>query len=110
MGIVQVGTIGTLALIASFLAESPHLPQGTYQWLYLSVLVVVCTGFGFTLQPRAQSHVSAERAGLFCAISPAIAALLGTLVLGERLGLLGVLGLMMILLVILLPYVTDKRE
>ena len=110
IGIVQVGTIGLLSLLASFALEEPRLPQGTQQWLMLAVLTIVCTGFGFTLQPMAQSHVSADRAGLFCAISPAIAALLGVTVLRERLGALSLLGLALILLSILLPYLEkDKR-
>ncbi len=106
IGIIQVGTIGALALVASLLLEQPHLPTGEKEWGMLAVLVIVCTIFGFTLQPKAQSHVSAERAGLFCAITPAIATLLGVVVLGERLGILGILGLGLVLLSILLPYVS----
>ena len=40
----------------------------------------------------AQRHVSAEKAGLFCALNPLTAATLGLLFLGERLTLPGVLG------------------
>ena len=53
----------------------------------------------------AQSHVSAARAGLFCAVSPAIAALLGVTVLGEPFGTFDVLGLVLILASIVMPYV-----
>lgn len=110
IGIIQVGTIGILALGASYVFEQPHLPQTMPQWLMLAMLVIVCTGFGFTLQPVAQSHVAAERAGLFCAISPALSALLGVFVLHETIGVLGVLGLLLILASIVLPYIkgTDK--
>lgn len=64
VGIVQVGMLGVLAL------------------------AIVCTGFGFTLQPVAQSHTSAERAGLFCALSPACATLFGAVLLHEKITLL----------------------
>ena len=54
-GIVQVGAIGALSLAASFLFEMPRLPNGTTEWIGIVMLAVVCTGFGFTLQPVAQS-------------------------------------------------------
>ena len=105
IGIVQVGTMGVLSFLAMLLTETPQLPQSGSQWLMLAMLIIVCTGFGFTLQPMAQSHVSAARAGLFCAVSPAIAALLGVTVLGEPFGTLDVLGLVLILASIVMPYV-----
>lgn len=109
IGIIQVGTMGILSLLTSFLLEAPKLPETGISWFMIAILILVCTGFGFTLQPVAQSHVTAERAGLFCAVSPAIAALLGIFVLHERLGLFGGIGLVMILLSILLPYIKCKR-
>lgn len=105
IGIVQVGTMGVLSFLAMLLTETPQLPHSGSQWLMLAMLIIVCTGFGFTLQPMAQSHVSAARAGLFCAVSPAIAALLGVTVLGEPFGTLDVLGLVLILASIVMPYV-----
>lgn len=110
MGIIQIGTMGALSLIVSLIFESPVLPQTGAQWGMLAVLVIVCTGFGFTLQPVAQSHVSETRAGLFCAISPAVASLLGVVVLHERLGLLGIAGLALILFSIVLPYLFVKKQ
>jgi len=110
VGIIQVGTIGVLALGSSFAFESPHLPAGGGQWLMILVLAVVCTGFGFTLQPVAQSHVSVERAGLFCAINPAIAAVLGTVILHERFGFFSAAGLLLILLSIALPSLLRKKS
>lgn len=107
IGIVKVGTMGVLSFLAMLLTETPQLPQSGSQWLMLAMLIIVCTGFGFTLQPMAQSHVSAARAGLFCAVSPAIAALLGVTVLGEPFGTLDVLGLVLILASIVMPYVKD---
>ena len=108
IGIIQVGTMGALALAASLLFEQPRLPETGEQWIMLSVLILVCTGFGFTLQPVAQKHVSAERASLFCALSPAIAALLGVAALRERMGALGWAGLVLILSSILLPHYFRK--
>lgn len=104
IGIIQVGTMGALALVSALIWERPRLPDTGAQWLMLAMLILVCTGFGFTLQPVAQSHLPAERAGVFCALSPAIAALLGVVVLREKLGVLGGIGLILILASISLPY------
>lgn len=108
LGIVQVGTMGLLSLAASFALEAPVMPTGGTQWLLIIILALVCTGFGFTLQPVAQSKVSAERAGLLCAISPAIAALLGAAA-GEAFGLLSALGLLLILFSLALPYIIKPK-
>lgn len=108
IGMIQVGTMGVLSLLSALLWEQPRLPQHGAQWLIMVILIVVCTGFGFTLQPVAQGHLTADRAGIFCAISPAIAALLGVLVLHERLGVFGWIGLLLILSSIVLPYLDRK--
>ena len=75
------------------------------RWGMVAALALVCTCFGFTLQPLAQSRISAERAGVFCAINPAVASLLGVCVLHESIGALGLLGLVLILSAIALPAV-----
>lgn len=104
LALKQAGVMGALSLLFTCLLERPQLPQTGEHWLILAILTIVCTGFGFTLQPVAQSRVTAQRAGVFCAISPAIAVLLGVAALHERLGLLGWLGLLLILASLLLPY------
>lgn len=103
-GIVQVATIGALSLIASFVVETPRLPQGGMEWLSVLALAVVCSGFGFTLQPVAQAGTTAERAGMFCALNPLVASVLGVVFLRERIGLQGIFGAALILAGILLSY------
>lgn len=97
IGMVQVGTIGTLGMAASFLFEQPTLPQGQMSWLMIIYLAVVCTGFGFTLQPVAQSRLTAERAGLLTAVNPMSAAVMGSIFLKERLGVTGLIGAVLII-------------
>jgi len=84
IGIVQVGTVGVLSLILSAFAETPHLPSTGSEWGMILALAIVCSGFGFTLQPVAQRGTTAERAGMMCAISPMSAAMLGIIFLGEQ--------------------------
>ena len=109
LGILQVGFLGLLALAASFVFEAPRLPAAPAEWGLVAVLALVCTGFGFTLQPVAQSRLSAERAGLFCALNPAFAALLGVLFLREPLTLPGIVGAGLILSSLLIPNLQKER-
>lgn len=110
VGIVQVGALGVLALAASCCFETPHLPQTGMAWGMVLALAVICTGFGFTLQPVAQSHTSAERAGLFCALSPACATLFGAALLHEKITLLGAAGIALILSSLLLPHLMKGKN
>lgn len=110
VGIVQVGVLGLLALLATCCFETPRLPQTGMEWGMVLALAIVCTGFGFTLQPVAQSHTSAERAGLFCALSPACATLFGAVLLHEKITLLGAAGILLILSSLLLPHLMKGKR
>lgn len=110
VGIVQVGVLGLLALLAACCFETPRLPQTGMEWGMVLALAIVCTGFGFTLQPVAQSHTSAERAGLFCALSPACATLFGAVLLHEKITLLGAAGILLILSSLLLPHLMKGKR
>lgn len=109
-GIVQVGTIGLLSTAASFLFETPRLPAGGMEWTGIVLLAVVCTGFGFTLQPVAQSGTTAERAGMFCALNPMVAAALGIGVLGEAFTAQCLIGGLFILSGILLAELPERKS
>lgn len=91
-GVFQVGFMGLFSMAAAFLFETPCLPGGVRAWSYMLYLAIVCSGFGFTLQPVAQRGTTAERAGAFCALNPVAAAVLGAVFLGETLSLSGIVG------------------
>lgn len=74
------------------------MPATASEWGVILGLAVVCSDFGFTLQPVAQSGTTSERAGLFSALGPLGAALSGYVFLNERLGITGALGMGLILL------------
>jgi drug/metabolite transporter (DMT)-like permease len=109
-GVVQVGIIGALSLTASFLTETPRLPSGSTEWLGIVMLAAVCSCFGFTLQPVAQSGTTAERAGMFCALNPIVSAALGVIFLNETFTVKTVIGGILILLGILLAEMPQRRE
>lgn len=98
LGVFQVGFIGVFSLAAAFAAETPRLPATPVEWGVILALAIVCSAFGFTLQPVAQRYVTAERAGQFCALTPLSAAVMGAVFLHERLGAAGFAGAALILL------------
>lgn len=102
IGIVQLGTMGSLSAISSFIFETPHLPSEPMAWLAIVLLALVCSCFGFTLQPVAQKYTSAETTGLYCAFGPLGAGILGWICLGEALSIFALIGAVLILLSIVL--------
>lgn len=109
-GILQVGFIGLFSLAASFVFEAPRLLANVTEWFVVLVLAVVCSGFGFTLQPVAQSGTTAERAGMFCALSPLSAAVLGAVFLQEHFGLQGLFGAVLILCGIMISHFQKPKQ
>ena len=108
-GIVQVGMIGALSLTASLLFEAPRLPSGMLEWTGIAMLAVVCSGFGFTLQPVAQSGTTAERAGMFCALNPMVATILGIVFLHEAFTVQSAVGGGLILAGILISELPEPK-
>lgn len=104
VGIVEVGAIGVFSLVLSLILEQPRIPAGGTEWGCVLVLALLCTGFGFTLQPVAQSHLSSQTSGLMCALNPAFAALLGVVFLGEAVTVQGVFGALLILSSLFVPH------
>lgn len=109
IGVMQVGFIGIYALAASFIFEVPRLPSGGAEWGVILALAIVCTCVGFTFQPVAQAHLSSECAGLFCALSPVFASLLGVVFLGEAVTLQGVFGAALILFSLYIPHIFARK-
>lgn len=97
IGIVQLGTMGTLAMVFSFIFEAPHLPTEPMSWVAVILLALVCSCFGFTLQPVAQKYTSSETAGLYSAFSPLGAGIMGWICLGEALSVFSMMGTILIL-------------
>ena len=109
IGMVQLLTMGSLSLVFALATEKITFPSGTSEWLMFLYLVIICTCFGYTLTPYAQSNISVERAGIICAVNPAVAVLMGVIILDEKIGVLGVIGLLLVLSSMILPYIHIKK-
>lgn len=110
IGIVEVVTIGVLGLILALIFEQPRLPSGGTEWGCVLMLGLVCSAFGFTFQPAAQSHMDSQRAGLMCALNPAFASILGVLILHESMNIEGVLGAALILSSLFIPHFFSTHQ
>lgn len=110
LGILEIGFIGVFSLIISFLFESPSLPSSASQWGAIAYLVIVASCIGFVLQPVAQSCTTSEHSGLISSLNPLVAAVLGAIFLGERLGLKGIIGAALILFAVVLQNLLEQRR
>lgn len=97
LGVMQVGWIGAFGMAGGLALGEPMVIASAPQWASLAVLVIACTGFGFTLQPLAQKYLSSEQTSLTIAVDPLVASMLGIVVLGEQVGTAGYLGMALIL-------------
>ena len=110
IGILQVGFMGFYAFLAALFTSSWRLPDTPREWGAVLMLALVCTVFGFTLQPVAQSKVAVEKAGLFCAISPSSATVLGAVFLHEQMHPQSYVGVALVLGSILLPKLWQMHQ
>lgn len=93
LGTLHMGFMGLLSFGAALILEGGiPLPQASLTWQSLAFQVLVCSCFGFAFQPKAQQYLTAEEAGLYCAINPLFASCLGHWFLDETLGAAGILG------------------
>lgn len=97
LGAVEVLVMGVLGLIAAFLFETPRMPSGTTEWVSILFLAIVCSSFGYAIQPLCQKYTTSERVNTFSAINPVSASAFGILFLGESLGTLAVIGSVLVL-------------
>lgn len=108
VGVFQIGTMGVVSLLLSLLFEDFRLPATGAEWGMILFLALVCSVFGFTLQPVAQRTLPADRAGMFSALNPVGAVFWGFLFLGEALTPFKLLGTALILAGLLLPLLPGK--
>ena len=109
VGVFQIGTMGLVSLPVSLLFERFRLPASGAEWGMILFLALVCSVFGFTLQPVAQRALTADRAGMFSALNPVGAIFWGFLALGEALTPAKLAGAALILSGLLLPMLSKDR-
>nr|WP_186812270.1 DMT family transporter [Paenibacillus xylanexedens] len=92
LGIVQLGVAALLGTVATFLFETPQLPDTPESWASILGLGVLCSGLGYILQTFAQRHASPTRTSLIFSLEPLFAAAFAFIFQGESLTLQGYCG------------------
>ena len=103
LGVCQLGVVGLVMLVLTWLLEQPQLPQDGKTWGAALFLAVFCTGIAFVIQAVQQQYTSASHVGLIFTLEPLFSAIVAYFFAHEVLGLRGYIGaaLMMLSLVLM---------
>ncbi|KZE69112.1 hypothetical protein AWM68_02270 [Fictibacillus phosphorivorans] len=97
LGIYQLGFASLFAAVGSFILETPVLPQTVIHWVAILGLALVCSAYGFVMQPLVQKYTTPESTGFLFSLEPIFAALFAFLFLKENMGLQGYVGAIILL-------------
>jgi drug/metabolite transporter (DMT)-like permease len=90
--------VASLVLFVPAMLELPISMPSTLALASVAILAFVCTAVAMLLMFYLVQHAGASRATVITYINPAVAALLGVLVLHEKLGVGGIIAFVLILL------------
>ncbi len=110
LGVWQLGFAAAFALVGCVLFETPALPATGGQWGAVLGLALVCSAYGFVVQPVAQRYTTPERTALLYALEPVFSALFGFVVLGEVLSVYGYVGAALVLSSVFLSNLGPARR
>lgn len=96
ISIIQLGVVSLLGAVFMLLFETPSLPETSLQWGAIVGLGLICTAYGFVVQPIAQKYATPERIGLIFSLEPVFSAILSFIFLHEILEMRGYVGAVLI--------------
>ena len=102
MGVIQLGVVGVVTLILSFVLEKPTLPDTPAIWAAALFLAVFCTGIAFVVQTVQQQYTTASHVGLIFTLEPLFSAVVAFFLAGERLRPVGYAGALLMMLSLVL--------
>lgn len=97
LGIYQLGFSTAYAIAGTFIFEMPELPHTSVQWLAVLGLALICSAYGFVMQPIAQKYTTPESTGFLFSLEPIFSAIFAFIFLNENMGLKGYFGAVLIL-------------
>lgn len=110
IGILHIGFAGGISLIISLLFESFHLPHSTGTWVSVLALGLLCSAFGYVMQPVTQKYISPITTGLIFTLEPVFAAIFGVIFENDVLSLHCYLGALLILIGIIFNSLYDRNN
>lgn len=96
-GMYQLLFTALYAGIGMVLVEGIMMPAAPMQWVAILGLALICSAFGFVVQPIAQKYTTAESAGFIFSFEPIFAAIFAYVFVGEVISGQGYLGAGLIL-------------
>jgi len=109
LGICQLGFAAVFGAAFNLAFEGPVLPQSPAEWGAVLGLALMCSAFGFAMQPVAQSRTTATHAGLLFSLESVSSAVLSFVFLGEVMAPQCYLGCALILAAVLLSSLADGK-
>lgn len=95
--IVQLGTAGIVILPYTLLAEGGGIEISPFIIFMIIVVGILHTGVAYALYFGAVGRLKAQTTAIFSYIDPVVAVILSTLILGEKIGIIGYIGAVLIL-------------
>lgn len=92
ISIIQLGVTALLGALLMLCVETPSLPETPVQWSAIICLGLICSAYGFVVQPIVQRYTSPERIGLIFSLEPVFSAILSYIFLHEVLDVKGYIG------------------
>lgn len=109
LGVYQLGFTALYTTFGAFLFETPILPDGSTQWTAILGLAILCSAYGFVVQPVAQKYTTPENTGFLFSLEPVFSAILAFIFLHENMGLQGYFGAILILTGVLIANTATAR-
>ena len=111
LGIWQLFFASVFGFVFSLIFEgSIVVPTAQSEWIAIVALAIICSAFGFVVQPIAQKYTTPEQTGILFAMEPVSAALLGFVFLNERIGIKGYIGAVLILTGVFVSTRVKKKD
>ncbi len=110
LGIWQLAFAAAYAFVSTLIFETPVLPSTGAQWGAVLGLAIICSAFGFVVQPVAQAYTTPEHTALLFSLEPVSSAAFAFVFLHEVLNLQGIIGAVLVLCGVLFSSVHAKKE
>lgn len=102
ISVIQLGVTFLLGAVCMLLFETPTLPETPTQWGAIIGLGLICSAYGFVVQPIAQKYAAPERIGLIFSLEPVFSAFLSFIFLHEILEIQGYVDAILIFTAVIL--------
>ncbi|MGE7840003.1 DMT family transporter [Lysinibacillus sp. NPDC093712] len=110
LGIFQLGFASIYAAIGNLIFGTVTLPNGAVEWFSILGLAVICSAYGFVVQPIAQKYTTPESTGFLFSLEPVFSAIFAFIFLSEIMGGQGYLGALLILIGVLIANLPSKNK